>query len=74
MRLGLAVRTSDPTQYQLAAIGGRQVNVAHLDARQLTLDHLRRHRPRLGGDVAAAWIGLVDQRHQAGALGQVVER
>ena len=71
--LGLAVRTRDAAQYQLAAVRRRQMDVAHLDARQFAQDHLRRHRSRLGSGVASARVGLVNQRQQAGTLGQVVE-
>ncbi len=71
---GLALGAGDPSKYQLAAVGCFQVNVAELNPGQFAQDDLRRHGSRLGDGGAVVFVWFMDQSHQAGTLGQVVQR
>jgi hypothetical protein len=71
---GFAIRSGYAGENQLAMVRRFQMDVAELNPSQFTQDDLRRHRSRLGGRRARLLILFVDQGHQAGTLGQVVER
>jgi len=63
----LATLIHKPDPRRGNAAGRRQVQVAHLNAREFTQDHLRRHRARFRGTAAnwccAAWLGPIPLRN-----------